>query len=758
MENKLRKLSAKEIFDIVTDYESKSYQSTPEHETGIKDVYLFKGRRRNKLVIIEYGLAVETDVIKKIDNICEDEDLLATVSDQIDLFTISPITSLTKRSLQDVALKEYQFALNVIDSNTLNESGILGNHLGPGEEKESKENIHSALFEYMSKGDDTIDVKSRFIQTLILFVLYEGPVRKKELPEKVSELLQTGDITDLSVDVNKLKRDHKIKKDQDAPDKNSLYITEEASDEIKDIVKDTNTKQEQFRLGIEDLLQRYGIADEEADNLIEDIKKQYTFHYEKIVDEEEEAQNLDEVDSKMFNSLANYLPAEERLAHQKEFINDIATICKGNDYLASTSYTTKFFNLYSSNAYNTYVSSKKNKIFLDTTPFMYVICKYCEFNEGVEQEWDNWQYQAMLSLGNYLANNKKVMDGMYISYDYINETVGEYKKALDLSWIFSSFEEADGLPTGNVFYSYYLFLKKNSPEVAGMSFLQLAQAWGFPTVNSGDSDFDYKVMNFLMKSAETYGIVPVEKIKERYDAFTDIENDYILELRKGSYPMKSWKAISNDVRQALFLTDLSKRNESLDIYLCTWDKSFYLLRDYAKRHYVINRSYAVNKPARLINRISLKYLKIDSKSISDEVFAYADRVFGVKGHMKSIMDNVLIPYFTSSGKKNSAMVKAVIKMEKATTDNHHEEEDDENRGNGRTLIKIFESLDKDLYTITCSHQDLVEFVNAEENKDYFLEFLKEALYGNSNFEILKQGLYKKLSDFVDNQDKKDIAE
>lgn len=59
--------------------------------------------------------------------------------------------------------------------------------------------------------------------------------------------------------------------------------------------------------------------------------------------------------------------------------------------------------------------------------------------------------------------------------------------------------------------------------------------------------------------------------------------------------------------------------------------------------------------------------------MSDTVFTYAEKEFSVTTKIRSLYDNVLIPYFASANKGNVRLVVAILNMEKALWDKESQE-------------------------------------------------------------------------------------
>ena len=108
---------------------------------------------------------------------------------------------------------------------------------------------------------------------------------------------------------------------------------------------------------------------------------------------------------------------------------------------------------------------------------------------------------------------------------------------------------------------------------------------------------------------------------------------------------KSDSAVTHDVRQLLYLLN-NDRNEK-EIFI-TWDMSLPKLRD-KLRDKILNNQYKyfpIYNPAKLSNKIALECFNIDSSAITNDIFIYADRTYGISSKVRSLLE-IIAPIFGS---------------------------------------------------------------------------------------------------------------
>ena len=77
--------------------------------------------------------------------------------------------------------------------------------------------------------------------------------------------------------------------------------------------------------------------------------------------------------------------------------------------------------------------------------------------------------------------------------------------------------------------------------------------------------------------------------------------------------------------------------------------------------------FPIYNPAKLSNKIALECFNIDSSAITNDIFIYADRTYGIASKVRSLLE-IIAPIFGSKESKNCKTLKSLGKIRKQQFD------------------------------------------------------------------------------------------
>lgn len=714
----------KEVFaQTIQQYEEIALKSSFEMILQEEPYFAkFKGVRRSKLVVVTdtIDFSSETENIKDTAISAIDGD--NSLSDNIELFTLGIVSDSQRTSLNE-QFQESGLSLTIYDSVQL--SGIKEFNVLFQEEEESIDGYDSALYEYLSMGSDTADVKNSLFYALLMMAVYQNPMITKYALEQLLTERYGNNVGNVGLALKILRREGRIA----PPGKgDTISLTKEETARLERSLREEKAIENDFMTRYEAILQKYGIADGVL--IFERLKEAYQAQYQWHTRQGDDERKKDEISKECFAKIKEAVLAQST-DNADALISELRTLCDNSDYLNRYSLSRSFLQLYRNPNYEQYVSNKMGDVFLDTPVLTYYFCLLSGKEDECDFSWDNPYYQSVKSLVGVKDGSKEKIN-FAIPYDYLQETVGEMKKALQFSWFFNI-----NLPipfeTGNTFYNFYLAVKESKEQKEGkvctMSFEDFTKQLGFDEINPNASLFNKKTFIFLKYFFEKAGCEVIDPIQEHYDQFDEVRDNYLFYLETKDRK-KTAIAANSDVRQAFFIASefLDDHYKERDYFLSSWDKSLKHLRGLVNDELSVPSSYSVMTPGNLANKLAMRHFQITKASVSNDVFAYAESGFSFNSKVQSLYDNILTPYFANANNQNATLVVTMLKMEKNCQE--AETKDEVKAKENTMLAEIFLTIVYALPDYDLSAQNLRDFLANEDNNDFIIDLFKEAFEAN----------------------------
>ncbi len=510
------------------------------------------------------------------------------------------------------------------------------------------EGAQKALFDILVSGKDSLDIKNNLIYSVIVLSIYNNNNRILIEELKKSVCLQLGkEVSNFNAILQQMAQRDIIKADKTT--RNYVSLSQSTHYNVVQIVKKARIIETEFMEGFNEIISKYNISNG-------------TKIYTKLVELYQQHFSMDSAEGFEKRADSAYLQLEGLIKNQidepkmvGDIINDIKKLCEKNRYLDSISATSSFLGLYRSDQLSDFINLKQKCIVLDTPLLVYILC-FHSLELPTNLDWQQSQYKATREL--YDLFRRKPNDVLlYTTADYINEVVGEYKKALQMGWL-ESFTSIDFLKrANNTFYNYYRFIIEN-PNLYEDSFMVncfddfAKELLTFKNVCIDSSSFSDDAFKDIKRQILNYYGLKLILFKEKSKGeIKKITKDYQGTLSHS----KSDSACEADAKVLVYLSRIKQMtganySREVELYISTWDKTFDKFRQKLFVADCPNRFF-ITTPDKLVNKVALANFNINDTCISNDVFLFADENFGVRDKVVKFV-NRAAPIFGANHKTN----------------------------------------------------------------------------------------------------------
>lgn len=728
-----------ELLDCVNRYEHEIRNATFVSEIS-KYIYRYKATRRDKLVIAITGSYLDNKyegiLSQAMSLVLADENL----ADNVDLYTTGSIPERRVEELEH-PLRQQGLSVSVFDQTKMENVEHFSTLLDNTAIEQNEQEIDPSFFDYLALSNDSSDIKNGFFYSLLLMEVYRHQPVTEIAFYDICQTKYGRNQTDVKLAIKSLRKRGKL----EAPQKGGIImLTGEEQRSIEASIKEARSEEGAFKECLNQIVSRYGLKD--SISFFEILKGEYLKKYNVLSNLDEISEEKERKNGERWGVWTKQLKYLDDVKAEA-LLGELKQLCESNEYMDQYGLIHSFLELFRSEKYKGYIDNKLQYVYLDTPVIVNYICAKSSFQDSYDLEWDNTEFNGTYDLLGYCEETKNSIR-LVCPHDYLQEVLGELKKALQFSW----FNQFDNLPipveTANIFYNYYLEVKKKKElygeDTSGFTFEAFAKQLGFPDLNTESAGFFYKNLGYLRFYLKKLGCEPLDKVEVNHTLFDDVKIDYVWYLHdKGK--SKSDLAVNADVRQALHITqEVVSSGFEQEYYFVSWDNTLYHLRNKAKDVMEIaGKSYNIFKPSELAEKLAFRNFRFSKECVSNEVFAYANTNYNVKDKIRSLYDNVLNPYFASFGKSNSAFVLAVLQMQKASMEGG---EGLPSRDDKTALENIFVSIISELSKNNCSTQNLKDYLNDAINNDYIIPLFTQAFDDYSKGKQVNIG--KNLCDMV----------
>ncbi len=472
--NWITKLSKVNFDELILNY-LKEYYETKEayisdgpYDGGVDLIFTKDNQtsKRNIQITVKkkgYEKKLEEDLEKSKKNVLE-YGYLAT----LDFYISQAVTPVMKKKIIRNADVNYQIALKIIDANELaglaqeykviRETIYKFNKCAFPDENINIDKNTKILFDTLSMSRDITALKNNFSQSLILTHLYQkSKATVSEIYEDLNEVFfRKYDKNFFETEIGKLKSDTKI---IDIPNTNpkQFMLAEDTQILLEQIDQNSQIHEGELISALKGVLKRYDI-EKETEEVAKYIIDLYNANYE--IDEIEllnEANNHNKKIQQIFENLICHLQKNRNIDNQQseKIAVQLLAVCKKNEFLNKTSISKMFTNLFKLEKLDSYLSTSKRKVYLDTQILLQTICYSYE-----DIVYEDQLYKAVKIFTNTLENSN-VPILLHTTIGYVEEVAWHIFYALKLERFLELDFIQDLGPSKNVFFNYYLEIKND---------------------------------------------------------------------------------------------------------------------------------------------------------------------------------------------------------------------------------------------------------------------------------------------------------
>lgn len=612
---------------------------------------------------------------------------------------------------------------------------------------------YNLLYRLLADGTSSTDIKNIILHSVIIFTLYEQKqMTVRELLAKVKEKLGKDNVN-IQGSLRILLKNKRIVQGKFNPD---LYtLSEDERNAVKHDINSGKLERNTFVDLLQQAIDKHQIP-LDADKLVDLLISLYQQHYGFGLNGADPSgvHAMQSIQQELRTRIPSDVVSNDQL---DAFTKTLQTVCENNSFINRVSQSESFLGLYKSDKLEDFLSKRRCEIYLDTPEIIYYLCSKTSFVLEGGFSWDDYYYRSTLNLFSF-QHSSRINVNFHVFSDYISEVAGEMQKALRVAWFqHHSHRLPIPLETANSFYNFFNALKAGGAISSKTKFTDFLREHFNITNTNPENDYfidnAYENIRLLLESLRIQIDNQNVELQDRriQDA---LYQQYKTDLAY-AHKTRSIKALDDDLNQAIRLAILSKEHEKEDVayYLATWDKSTISLKKRMKDDYGMHfGDYVVENPARLANRLSLANFNVDSRSITYDVFTYADREYDFSSKVKSLYDNAIIPLFGYSENGSTKSVTAYLQIQKNYLDQDPNKDDETQRGK-LPLEAFFDQIMKHLKEWDVSQKELSLFLNDENNIYSLSDIINQALHKmqqQEDFEGKVKEFGKLLKEYVTN--------
>lgn len=602
------------------------------------------------------------------------------------------------------------------------------------------------LFDFISFGNTTTEIKSQIIDAYILhYLIDKDSVGIDVLKQSADAYLNKG----LSAQFYKRKIDHlkqsgRLEYSDQLKTAIKLTITEK--ERLRKVQKDFIDNKELFLLFYRDIIDDYGLS-QYFDSILEKLTDFFVSNFNldiKEIYESDTAINENVILEDFIEYLKSVNISED---DAKRLFIDLLKLCEQCDFVVRISASKVVGKLTNPESFQNYIRRQKRIVYIDTQLVLHALC----IGYISKANYDNIYYQIVEELLSYVGEHDNIE--LRLSRLYLSEVAYQLKLAL----LLIPFEDvATSNFSNNVFYLFYNHLKNNNLlEEDDDSFGAFLENWlnvseDDALHSENDQIISSNISNILKQELEIkIATLPYYEIRD--SALSILEET----IRVNALAPKSHHILTNDALMVCHLS--STESHSSEPFFLTWDKTFTYYRkafkDKFNRNDVI--SWHLFNPSKFLNHMSLIDFKIEPKSITSEYLSILDG-FGLQEKTKTIFDNMNrfldIKNISKSQRRKYIQLTSEIFNEKEFSHEINLPEEDAKKMMSKSFESIIDNINSFLHDTKIKFSiDL--YRNMLLNEEYFLrvvDIVKEEIVLNAKGESrmdYKEKIISLLSDY-----------
>lgn len=499
----------------------------------------------------------------------------------------------------------------------------------PVHDLESNYDENKMLFDFITFGNSTTEIKSQVIDAFILHYLIGKEVVLIESLKKSVENYFKADFSFgfITRQINKLNQHGRIEFTNVS--KNSIRLSQAELGRIIKVISDYKDNEELFVLYYKDILDKYNLQVH-----YNSILEEFTSFFERNFDlDVREIYDGDEAISEN-NILDSFISSLSGIINDgsicKSLVRDLLHLCEQTDFIIRLSASRVIGKIPDPAYFQNYIRQVERYVYLDTQIILYAICS----SYIAKAESENPYYNIVVELLNY----KKTHTNIHFKFSklYLTEVAFQVKLCLQLIPFEEYIEEK---LSNNVFYLFYKHLKDaellyeedNSLDEFMYNWLNLTED---DALNNDWEEIISSNISYIIKELGIE-IETLPYYEQRESACKLLEET----IYKNSLAPKSHSILAND---ALMVCHLSNSDlHTNEPFFITWDKTFVQYRKEFKNTFGRAEllSWHLYNPSKFLNNMELIKFRIDPKTLTSEYLSILEG-FGLQDKARTIFDNL----------------------------------------------------------------------------------------------------------------------
>lgn len=637
---------------------------------GGNDLEIIKG---DKDIKINIQITINRSYEKKLESDLLKISKLENRNTQL-YFFISQELSKTKRDdLESNALLNHNIILTIYDANVLSQEPfpiirekVYGYHnidtkLSVRTDKNTK-----ILFDVLTLGKNSVEVKKNFFTSLILSFIYNNPhIKYNQLVELIKPQLRNKVDDDyLKKEINLLKQKQIILSPN--ADKWEFYLSDAKYQEINEIYQKCDLLEKVLLRKIQNYIVCNKIPCNEKD-LCEAIKSLYYENYKiTVADLTKANESTASSVKKTYTDLINFFIKRGCSPdNASDFAKGVLQIVGDNEYLNKIAATSLFTNLYNDDKLQTYINNQSKSVLLDTQILIRLLCVIYEES----YDYDDIAIKSIGILYHTLSKFKRNTT-LYTTQEYVAEVAAHIQEALKLQrFLDLPYKDMFGR-SKNVFYNAYISLQKagyideNWTLEDFICELITEDKLQMPSYTDADFigyvvdklSFIYEHSSLNMEIVNGYSSDP---------KYVSIKKEYEKMLLTTNRSNRTPTAVTNDVKSIMLMHD-RYQNYNEQTFIVSWDYAFLDIRQKLNKEYKDYTNWYAFTPLKMIDRLSIMNYSINPTSISLDIIALAENNFNYTTKTTSFFD-FISSFFNKKDVKEHSIIKKLAQLNKDLT-------------------------------------------------------------------------------------------
>jgi hypothetical protein len=440
-----------------------------------------------------------------------------------------------------------------------------------------------------------------------------------------------------------------------------MQLSKEKTEELQDLLSAALSQESLLKTNLESCVKKYGL-DKEINSIVDFIHRSFQENYS--ADLEELSQNNHHHHTsikKIYSDLIRFLDKKLRNANAASNVaRIILDQCAKSEYLNKISASILFTKLFQSNKLESYLSKKKQYLFLDTQILLRLFCMGVEKNKIPDV--------TMQSVYDFYQTVKKFKSNTILrtANGYINELVNQIQEAIKLERFFKlPIIQKMGEQTNNVIYNYFQALKDKNLYDKSLNITDfVSEILDFKISSYTSPDFS----SIIFKQTEKiFSFLDIDVVHLKYtENYPAIKKQYEISLAALD-KTKSHKASENDIRTIIHLSNTTVHEDPAfdsfsEPFLITWDNTFYEARKRVLQKFPEMGYWYIYTPSKFSDRISLQNFQLNPRAINNTIVSITESVFNTISTTKFI--DLMSTLFNKEDLSDLKLAHKLIALEK----------------------------------------------------------------------------------------------